>query len=110
MTDTLDQQGLDEALAGLPGWRTAGGALLTSYAAPSAAAALALVAAIGEVAEESNHHPDVDWRYNHVFVLTTSHDVGSQITRRDVDLARRIDSLASAVNATAEPSNARQGA
>jgi len=110
MNDTLDRDAIKSALDQLPDWRIDSDSLLTSFAAPTAGAALALVAAIGEVAEEANHHPDVDWRYDHVFVLTTSHDVGSKITQRDVDLATRISSLAGAAGAVAEPDNGRRGA
>ena len=42
---------------------------------------------IAEVADEANHHPDVDLRYPHLTVSLMSHDVGA-ITARDVRLAR----------------------
>ena len=45
---------------------------------PTSAAALELIAAVGRIAEEQNHHPDVDWRYNRVFVRYTSHDAGER--------------------------------
>lgn len=54
---------------------------------------LALVAEIGAIAEEMNHHPDVDLRYGAVHVRTSSHDVGG-ITARDVELAKRVSHAA----------------
>ena len=32
----------------------------------------------GRLAQEANHHPDVDWRYDTLFVALTSHDAGRQ--------------------------------
>jgi 4a-hydroxytetrahydrobiopterin dehydratase len=54
------------------------------------------------VAEELDHHPDLDLRYGHLNVRLMSHDVWAK-TARDVELARRISALAAAVGATAEP-------
>ena len=53
----------------------------------------ALVTEIAKVADEANHHPDVDLRYPHLTVSLKSHDVGA-LTARDVRLARRISELA----------------
>lgn len=99
----LSTDELDTALTDLPGWRSRGGALHTGYAAPSAAAALALIAAVGEAAEAAGHHPDVDWRYDHVFIRLTTHSAGDAVTARDVELAGRISALAETAGATAEP-------
>ncbi len=106
MTETpavLGEAQLAATMADLPDWRARLGFLQTAYAAGSAAGALALIAAIGEAAEAANHHPDVDWRYDHVFVRTTTHQAGDQITAKDVDLAGRISELAAAGGAVAEP-------
>jgi 4a-hydroxytetrahydrobiopterin dehydratase len=64
---------------------------------------LRLAHAIGAVAEEMNHHPDLDLRYPHLDVKLMSHDVGG-VTARDLRLARRISELAAAEGAAADPS------
>lgn len=110
MSTALPPAAVDRALTELIEWRSTAGALLTAYVADSAAAALAWVAVIGRVAEELDHHPDVDWRYDHVFVATTSHDAGGRVTARDVDLARRITALAVTSAVRAVPDEARPGA
>ncbi len=56
------------------------GGLVTVYKTPTAAAALELIAAVGRLAEDQNHHPDLDWRYNRVFLRYTSHDAGGKVT------------------------------
>ena len=101
--DILTRPQLDEALAGLPDWRYRLGGLVTVYKAPTAAAALELIAAVGRLAEEQNHHPDLDWRYNRVFLRYSSHDAGTEVTPRDVKAATAASVAAAAVAATAQP-------
>ena len=59
----------------------------------SFAKGIALVDAIGELADAANHHPDVDLRLAGVTVRTSSHDVQG-LSERDVALARRISAAA----------------
>lgn len=84
------------ALADLPGWRPLLGRLGTAYRCTSARAALDLVAAVGDVAEELDHHPDVDWRHDTVFLTSTTRSAGGVVTRADVELAGRVVALAAA--------------
>ena len=101
--DILTRSGIDEALERLPDWRYRLGGLVTVYKTPTAAAALALIAAVGRLAEEQNHHPDLDWRYNRVFLRYTSHDAGGEVTSRDVTAAAAASAAAADAEATAEP-------
>ena len=101
--DVLSEDQVDAALAALPDWRYRLGGLVTVYKAPTSAAALELVAAVGRLAEEQNHHPDLDWRYNRVFLRYSSHDAGDEVTRRDVTAATAAGAAAAALGATAEP-------
>ena len=93
---------VDAALVSLPDWRDQGGVLHAAFAAATVADALALIAAIGALAEELDHHPDVDWRYRHVFVRSTTHSAGGQLTELDVALAARISAAAARLGAVAE--------
>lgn len=106
--DHLDAAELRAALDALHDWRSFPGALQTCFHAPSARAALDLVAAVGDAAEAAGHHPDLDWRYDRVFVRTTSHDVGGAVTARDVRLATTISELARRADATADPGAVRE--
>ena len=101
--DILTRAGIDEALDGLPDWRYRLGGLVTAYKAPTAAAALELISDVGRLAEEQNHHPDLDWRYNRVFIRFTSHDAGGEVTERDTRAAAAVSAAASAAGAAAEP-------
>ncbi|MFF1251159.1 4a-hydroxytetrahydrobiopterin dehydratase [Pseudarthrobacter sp. NPDC058329] len=101
--DVLSPERLEDALAVLPDWLYRGGALVTVYKLPTAAAALELIAAVGRLAEEQNHHPDLDWRYNRVYLRYTSHDAGGEVTARDVGAAEAVREAAAALRAIAEP-------
>ena len=101
--DALNESEIDAALAGLPDWKHRHGGLVTVYKAPTAAAALELIAAVGRLAEEQNHHPDLDWRYRRVFLRYSSHDAGDKVTRRDVAAATAAGAAAARLGAVAEP-------
>lgn len=48
---------------------------------------------VATVAEEMNHHLDLDLRYDHLDARPASHDVHG-VTERDIWLARTISSIA----------------
>ncbi len=55
-------------------------------------AAIDGVVAIADVAEEMDHHPDVDIRYATLRITVVTHDAGG-VTELDLELARRVDAL-----------------
>jgi 4a-hydroxytetrahydrobiopterin dehydratase len=101
--DILTRPQIDAALADLPDWRYRLGGLVTAFKTPTAAAALGLIADVGRLAEESDHHPDLDWRYNRVFIRFSSHDVGGEVTARDTGAAASVSQAAAAAGAEAQP-------
>lgn len=73
------------------GWVNIDGVFVREYAFSTFALAAEFVATIGRIADEIDHHPDVDLRYpGIVTVRTISHDVG-EVTARDARLATMID-------------------
>ncbi|MBS1871318.1 MAG: 4a-hydroxytetrahydrobiopterin dehydratase [Actinobacteria bacterium] len=81
-----------EALEGRE-WRREGEALVRDRRFPDFAAAIAFVERVAEVAEASNHHPDIlvhGW--NKVKLTLSTHSEGG-ITAADVALAQRLDAL-----------------
>ena len=103
MSDTALGQG-DVDAADLPDWRLFGAALHTRFLTGNFAAGLRLLNAIGEAAEQADHHPDLDLRYPHLNIKLSSHDAGG-VTDRDVALARQISELAAEQGVTAAPSD-----
>ena len=55
--------------------------------------AMAFVNQVADIAEELNHHPDIDIRWNTVTLRAWTHTEGG-ITDKDRDLAARIDTVA----------------
>ena len=104
MTTTTTLTFTDVEAADLPDWRWLLGALHAHFATGDFAAGLALVNEIGAMAEEANHHPDVELQYPHVRVKLMSHDA-SGVTSRDVDLAGKISAKARELGIAAEPSS-----
>lgn len=78
--------------AGLHDWVLLRAALHTRLRTSSWALGMRLLTAISAMAEESDHHPDVDLKYAHLDIHLTSHDVGG-VTGRDIRMARRISAL-----------------
>lgn len=74
------------AEAGAEQWRAQEEGLRARFATGDFATGLELVARIGRLAEEADHHPDVLLTYPSVEVTLISHDVAA-VTRRDVMLA-----------------------
>ncbi|WP_246848639.1 4a-hydroxytetrahydrobiopterin dehydratase [Pseudarthrobacter sp. NIBRBAC000502772] len=58
--DVFTRPPIDGALSGLPNWRYRLGGLVTIYKTPTTADALELIAAVGRLSEEKNHHPDLE--------------------------------------------------
>jgi 4a-hydroxytetrahydrobiopterin dehydratase len=97
MTKLTGQQIADAAL---DGWAYLAGSLRTRIATADFADGLAVVNAIAALAEEMDHHPDLDLRYTHLDIRLVSHDVGA-VTGRDIRLARRISALGRPLDGTA---------
>jgi 4a-hydroxytetrahydrobiopterin dehydratase len=73
-------------------WVADGDALVTEWRGADFADAMAYVVRVAELAEEADHHPDIDIRYNRVRLRLWSHDAGG-VTRRDLALAAAVDAV-----------------
>lgn len=89
----LTHEQIHGALTDLPGWEVEQGRLTTTREFGSFPDAVAFVDRVAEVAEDLDHHPDIDIRWRTVRLAVCTHDQGNQITGRDVDLARAVDAL-----------------
>jgi 4a-hydroxytetrahydrobiopterin dehydratase len=89
---TLSQDELTALMQQLPDWKLEDGQLVRNWTFKDFVAAMAFVNRIAEVAEQANHHPDIDIRYNRVKLALVSHDAGG-ITSRDAAMARRIGEI-----------------
>lgn len=87
------------------GWRLLLTQVETTITAPSFSAAGEVVAGIAALADQRDHHPDVDLHFpGVVHVVLSSHDV-RWVTERDLDLASAITDLATRSGATLDASD-----
>jgi 4a-hydroxytetrahydrobiopterin dehydratase len=93
----LDADAVKQAVAKLPGWRVDHGVLTRTFSFPNFVEALAFVQSLGVVAEQEQHHPDLDIRYSKVTVSLVTHDAGG-ITPKDLAMAETADGLATPLN------------
>jgi 4a-hydroxytetrahydrobiopterin dehydratase len=84
---------ISDRLARLPTWRRDGQEIRRTVKLGDFAAAIAFVNGVAEIAEEEDHHPDITIRWNRVTLTLSTHDSGG-ITRRDLEVAARIEALA----------------
>lgn len=75
-----------------PHWESRGDRLVSSVTAPSFVDAIAWVDAIALIAEEMDHHPDIDIRWRTLHFALSTHSAGG-ITQGDLQLASRIDEV-----------------
>jgi 4a-hydroxytetrahydrobiopterin dehydratase len=83
MSRLLTDEEINRQLGDLPGWTRDGGAITASYDAPDFPTAIRLVAEVGDVAEEMNHHPDIDIRWKVTRWRLSTHSEGG-LTQLDV--------------------------
>ncbi len=73
----------------VPGWENNGKEITRTYKFKDFAEALAFVNRVGQLAEQADHHPDIDIRYNKVRLVLSTHSAGG-LTSKDFALARQI--------------------
>ncbi len=89
----LSEADVARRLANAPGWELRDGSLRRTFERGDFNGALRFVNAVAAVANELDHHPDVEFSWGTVTLTLASHDVGG-LTDRDFALAARIDEAA----------------
>jgi 4a-hydroxytetrahydrobiopterin dehydratase len=87
---TNDQ--VDAALPDLNGWERADGALRRSVKFAGFLDGIEAVRRVAELAEQKDHHPDIDIRWRIVSFALVTHSAGG-ITDKDLQMAKTIDQL-----------------
>jgi 4a-hydroxytetrahydrobiopterin dehydratase len=85
----LSEQELHALLLEIPEWAIDDGKLVRFWTFADFVAAMAFVNRVADLAEQAQHHPDIDIRYNRVKLALVSHDAGG-ITARDASMARKL--------------------
>jgi len=90
----LSESELAESLQGLA-WDRDGGELVREVTLADFNAAVEFVNKVAKLAEEMNHHPDINIAYRRVTLRVSTHSAGG-LTELDVELARKVDALVAA--------------
>ncbi len=101
MTERISPRQFHEA-GGVEDWRVLFDGVCAHFRTGSFAAGVALVDAIGRLADAAPPHPDVDLRSEGVTVRLRMHEVEG-LSARDVELARQISAAARALDVPADP-------
>jgi 4a-hydroxytetrahydrobiopterin dehydratase len=88
----LSDAEIDERLTGLDGWQRSGDAIVKQFDNGDFKGSVDFVDRLTPVAEEMNHHPDLEISWKTVTVTISTHSEGG-LTENDFELARRIEAL-----------------
>jgi 4a-hydroxytetrahydrobiopterin dehydratase len=83
------------AIKDLPEWEVEGKSIERTFEFDDFAQAIDFVNGVAELAEDNEHHPDMDIRFSKVRVILSTHSKGG-LTDLDFDLAEKIDTLVDA--------------
>lgn len=92
-TKTPADKKIETALASLPDWQRNDQVISRTYEFEDFVVAMKFVNVVAALAEQAQHHPDIDVRWNKVTLALTTHDAGG-LTEKDFALARDCDAQA----------------
>ena len=92
MADLLDADEIKNALKKIPEWENDKKRIERIFEFDDFTEAMDFVNNVAEIAEEQEHHPDIDIRYNKVKLSVYTHSKNG-LTHMDFELAERIDTL-----------------
>jgi 4a-hydroxytetrahydrobiopterin dehydratase len=90
----LDRAQVTQWLAQLPGWTVTadGKAIVKDFKFADFHRTLGFINAVGFMANQEDHHPDIEAGYGHCHLLWSTHDVGG-LSLNDFICAARVEAL-----------------
>ena len=92
MAALIAQSNIKEMMKRIPEWETNKKAIERTFEFDDFNQAVDFVNAVAEIAEEEEHHPDIDIRWNKVRLVLSTHTEGG-LTDLDFRFAEKIDTL-----------------
>ncbi len=92
MSDLIAPDEMNAYLKKVPEWELEGDSITRSVEFDEYMEGIDFVNDVAEIAEEAQHHPEIDIRWGRVNLKLTTHDQGG-LTSLDFELAQRIDNL-----------------
>jgi len=83
---------INQKLGELNEWSLEGSSIQKTFDFNTFKEAVTFVNNISEIAEEENHHPDINIRFTSVSVFLTTHSAKG-LTEKDFSVARKIDQI-----------------
>jgi 4a-hydroxytetrahydrobiopterin dehydratase len=90
MLPMMNNEKIQAGLVAVPKWKCDGQIISRTYEFEDFVAAMKFVNAVAALAEQAQHHPDIDVRWNKVTLGLTTHDAGG-LTEKDFALAHECD-------------------
>lgn len=90
MRQKLSDLEVQRALGSLPGWSRRGSALTKVFSFERFSDGIRFIDRVARIADDLNHHPDIDIRYTKITIMLSTHDAGG-ITDADLRLAEKIE-------------------
>jgi 4a-hydroxytetrahydrobiopterin dehydratase len=91
----LDTEAVEAWLKDRRGWKLKDEVLSKEFKFKSFRDSIVFTNRVATLADDANHHPDIDIRYSKVTLHLTTHDSGG-ITDKDLELAKAVDFATSA--------------
>jgi 4a-hydroxytetrahydrobiopterin dehydratase len=92
MADLLKADAAKARLKKIPEWELEKKHIERTFEFDDFSESIDFVNGVAEVAEDEEHHPDIDIRFNKVRLILSTHSKGG-LTELDFNLAERIDTL-----------------
>jgi 4a-hydroxytetrahydrobiopterin dehydratase len=92
MATLIAEPQFNEKMKRIPEWEGDRKAIERTYEFDDFDQALDFVNEVGEIADEEEHHPDIDIRFNKVRLSLSTHSEGG-VTDLDLQMAEKIDNL-----------------
>jgi 4a-hydroxytetrahydrobiopterin dehydratase len=90
MSALLGDDAIQQGLAALSGWTQDGQTLVRTVELDDFPQAITVVDRVAVLAEQANHHPDIDIRWRTLTFRCSTHSEGG-VTQADLDMAGAID-------------------
>jgi 4a-hydroxytetrahydrobiopterin dehydratase len=95
MAEKLNRESIQGWLKTRKGWQRKSNALVKEFQFSSFRDSIVFVNRVATLADDADHHPDIDIRYDRVMLTLSTHSAGG-ITQKDLTLAEQVDFSTSA--------------
>lgn len=81
-----------EKMKDVPLWQKEGNTINRLFTFKTFLDGIQFINEVAKIAEEADHHPDIDIRYRRILLSLSTHSEGG-LTEKDFDMAKKIDKL-----------------